>query len=238
MTWAHDENSQMLRQVTTRRPLLGKALMLIGLGMAAATCLLPSVAEACHTIPKSQGGCMRDSGTSPAGQPASSSTEMLVYDWNKPVTKSDSGFPRMVPPPNNKNWKSPVDFTDGDYYIRIQIKKQPKPQKMRIQFCVWQDNLAAENCTRLIPVTGNPGTVVTTSQPITSMWTNGKRVDYSRSRQGNDSPIWNSKNPVSSYSGYNWSGENPNLWYPLDMRYTVVVVKKGAKFSGWQNYIK
>ena len=42
---------------------------------------------------------------------------------------------------------------------------------------------------------------------------------------------------MSNYNGWNWNGEDPTEWYPLDMRYTVVVVAKGATFSGWGNYI-
>ena len=43
--------------------------------------------------------------------------------------------------------------------------------------------------------------------------------------------------PVSDKQGWNWNGENPDNWYPLDLRFTVVVVEKGAGFSGWDNYV-
>ncbi len=177
------------------------------------------------------------SGGSSAG--SSGAKELVIFDWNKPVPKSLGGFPRFVPPPQNGNWKSPVNYAEGTFYVRVQVKKQPKPQNMRIQFCMWQDNLSRENCSTHGNVKGTPGNVVTWSLPVSKMWKkNGKAIDYTRSRQGISAPIWNQKSPVSNYTGFNWGGENPDLWYPLDMRMTVVVVAKGATFSGWDKFIK
>jgi hypothetical protein len=43
--------------------------------------------------------------------------------------------------------------------------------------------------------------------------------------------------PVSDIGDWNWSGEDPDAWYPIDWRFTAVVVAKDAEFSGWGNYI-
>lgn len=166
--------------------------------------------------------------------------ELLVFEVNRNVTKKDRGFPRNDPPRSaaNGNWRTPVNYAEGTLYYRVQIRKQPQPQNMRMQFCVWQDRFKLENCGSQKVVRGTSGTVVTWSQPVNSMWKKGGRsIDWSRPRQRYGIAIKDSRGkPVSDYNGWRWNGHNPNQWYPLDMRFTVVVVPKGATFSGWQNY--
>jgi hypothetical protein len=71
------------------------------------------------------------------------------------------------------------------------------------------------------------------------MWKLGnKPLEWDRARFRNGAAIKNSAgNPVSNFNGWNWNGEDPKKWYPLDMRFTIVVVAKGATFSGWDNYL-
>lgn len=215
---------------------------LLGVGNAHATHNKPKTTTSTSTGSTKTGS----TGTSTTGSTTSSKTtstssskEVLVYDWNKPVTKGEKGFPRSFPPKGNGNWKSPTDFANGTYHYRVQIKKQPKAQDMKLQYCVWQDNFTRENCGKQVKLKGSPGTVVTWSQPVTGMWRkNGSTIDYGRARQADGFAIWNNKGPVSDYAGMKWSGANPSDWYPLDVRMTVVVVAKGATFSGWDKYTK
>lgn len=166
--------------------------------------------------------------------------ELLVYDWNRPVTIANRGFPWNQPPlaSANGDWTTPINYAQGTFYIRTIIRSQPVSQSMRLQFCIWQTNLTLETCTSTRSVQGNPGVVVTSSQTISSMWKkNGVPINWDSPRQRYGVAIKNTaSNPVSNFSGWNWFGENPNEWYPLDMRYTVVVVPQGGTFSGWQNY--
>ena len=168
-------------------------------------------------------------------------TELLVYDLNRVVTVKDRGFPRDQPPRSsaNGNWYTPVNFAEGTLYFRVAIRRQPQPQPMQLQFCVWQDKFALENCGALQSLTGNAGTVVTWSQGVGQMWKkDGRSIDWSRARMRYGIAVKNRYGlPVSSVKGWNWNGENPALWYPMDMRFTVVVVAKGATFSGWGNYV-
>ncbi|MCB0126456.1 MAG: hypothetical protein KDE58_29570 [Caldilineaceae bacterium] len=166
--------------------------------------------------------------------------ELLVFDINRPITTADRGFPRNDPPrpEANGDWTNPINFAEGTLYIRVAVRSQPKAQAMRLQFCIWQDNFKLESCAPLADVSGTPGTVVTWSRAIPEMWVKNKPIDWSRPRQRYGFAIKNSQNqPVSDYSGWNWNGENPNNWYPLDARLTVVVVAKGQTFSGWHNYV-
>lgn len=167
--------------------------------------------------------------------------EMLVFDWNKPVTKAESGFAIDNPPLANGNWTTPTNFAQGTLYFRAEVRSQPKPQAgMKLGFCFWQriDQIDYENCNGE-NVPGQNGTVVLWSVPVTKMWKkDGRSIVWSEPRSRNGFAVRNSRNlPVSAKQGWNWNGENPDEWYPLDLRFTVVVVEKGASFSGWDNYI-
>jgi hypothetical protein len=178
----------------------------------------------------------------PVGGTVAQAKELLVYDWNQPVTRNHRGFPRHFPPRANGNWRSPVNYAEGTFHYRVQIKSQPTPQRMKLQFCTWQKGTKPmrEMCGRLAEVSGKRGTVVTWSNSVASTKLRRKKpIDWTRPRWTNGVAIKDSRGyPVSNYGGWNWFGQNPNKWYPLNMRFTVVVVAKGDKFGGWQRYIR
>ena len=142
-------------------------------------------------------------------------------------------------PSANGDWTQPINFAQGTLHLRVEIFDQPVPQQMKLQFCFWQYNNTLENCTPLQRVSGESGTVVTWSVAVNKMGKkNGLPIDWANPRDRNGVSIKNlDGDPVSDFSGWAWSGEDPNAWYPLEMRFTVVVAEKGAGFSGWDNYI-
>ncbi len=167
--------------------------------------------------------------------------ELLVYDLNRVVTINDKGFPHDQPPRSaaNGNWQTPINFAQGTMHFRAEIRSQSTPQSMKLQFCIWQDQFVLESCGPLRSLTGTAGTVVTWNQPVAKLWKkDGRTIDWSRARMRYGIAIKNRRGlPVSSFQGWNWNGENPALWYPMNMRFTVVVVAKGKTFSGWANYL-
>ena len=168
------------------------------------------------------------------------SNEMVVFDWNTPITVQHKGFPWDEPPMENGNWVTPINYAGGTFYYRVEIFNQPVPQfDMKLQFCIWQFNNALETCGPLPTVPGTSGTVREFSGTIASMWKlNGAPLVWSQPRFRNGIAVKNGAgDPVSSYVGWNWNGEDPDEWYPLDLRFTVVVVEAGGTFSGWGNYI-
>ena len=172
---------------------------------------------------------------------------VVVYDWNKPVLKSHRGFPwdQGNEIKHNYDWTKPINYAHGTVHLRAQIKKQPEVQDMRLQLCFWQsrpggNNYSNENCAQLKSVKGNPGNVVTWDQPIQNMWKkDGVIIDWIRERFRVGAVIKNKDGvPVSNFVDFNWAGEDPDKWYPLDMRFSAVVVPQGGNFCGWDYYLK
>ncbi len=171
---------------------------------------------------------------------------VIAYDWNKPVQKDVNGFPRFQENEilHNNNWVSPINYAEGTLYYRAEIKRQPEPKDMRLQLCFWQSRPGGstfdnENCGDLSEVEGVAGNVVTWSTGVQNMWKkDGIIIDWTRPRYWVGVAVKNMDGkPVSDYNGWNWNGENPDDWYPLDMRFTMVVVPKGSSFCGWNHYI-
>ncbi|PID38909.1 MAG: hypothetical protein CSA24_00425 [Deltaproteobacteria bacterium] len=167
--------------------------------------------------------------------------ELLVFDWDGPVSKAEHGFPWDKPPMAgvNGDWTTPHDFANGLLYHRVEIRSQPVAQAMQLQFCFWQKGPERETCGDHHAVSGAPKTVVTWTQSIPAMWKkNNLPLDWTRARDRNGVAIKDgSFQCVSDYANWNWNGNNPDQWYPLNMRFTVVVVTPQSTFSGWSNYI-
>ena len=165
--------------------------------------------------------------------------DLLVFDLNGSVTTSAHGFPRNFPPNANDDWTSPVNYAEGTFQMRAEVRSQPVSQLMKMQFCVWQNSFTLENCAPIRQVQGDPGTVVIWSSSVAGMWKkNGLPIDWVNLRQVDGIAIKDVNGvPISDFNGWNWAGLDPNDVYPLDMRFTVVVVPKGQTFSGWENFI-
>lgn len=169
---------------------------------------------------------------------------LVVYDWNGPVEKADRGFPSEKPPRENFDWTGPVNYAAGELFFRAEIFKQPEAQDMRLQLCFWQPETPdghpyrRESCGPMQAVQGTSGEVVTWSRPVEEMWKkNGIGVDWAEPRSRASVAIKNSsRQPVSNHSGWEWNGEDPDAWYPLNMRFTAVVVPAGGEFCGWDYY--
>ena len=170
---------------------------------------------------------------------------IVIYDWNEPVTRDDRGFPSEKPPRENFDWTAPVNYMTGEFFYRAEVINQPVPQQMRLQLCFWQperpdgNQYRLESCGPMAKVEGTSGQVITWNAKIEDLWQNDKpRVDWAKPRSRASVAIKNSSRlPVSNHSGWNWNGENPDAWYPLNMHFTGVVVPEGGEFCGWDYYL-
>jgi hypothetical protein len=118
---------------------------------------------------------------------------------------------------------------------------------MKFNYCIWQkdlvtgNNFGLEECVHLSQsLVGNVGNELTWSENVNSMaQISDDPLDWTRARHAYGIAIKNTAgNPISDFVvGWDWFGEDPDEWYPLDVRFTVVVVPNGQTFSGWGNYI-
>ncbi len=163
---------------------------------------------------------------------------MLIYDWNKPITVDEGGFAMdKTSQFLQQNWESPVNYADGQLYFRARIYSIPQNQPgMKLGFCFWQEG-DRENC-KGNDVPGVPGTDETWNFGLHEMWKKGgKEIDWSAPRKKMGFSVRDAQNdPVSNKTSSNWGGNNPQDWYPMNLRFQVVLVPKGSTFSGWQNY--
>ena len=171
--------------------------------------------------------------------------EILVFNRGsktKPfaVTRAMGGFIVDKPPTGaaNANWVSGqyAGFAGGTFYFRARIVSVKSNQPgMKLGFCFWQGD--RENC-RGQKINGIAGTEATWTSGPTKMWKkNSKMIEWATPRSKAGFSVRNSKNqPVSDKGGFKWSGEDPEKWYPMNIHYTVVLVKAGGTFDGWGNY--
>ncbi len=176
-------------------------------------------------------------GDAPPPPPPPPSGEMLIYDWNKEITEAEGGFAMdKTSQYLSQNWVSPVNYAGGRLYFRARIYSIPKNQpNMKLGFCFWQGD--RENC-KGNDVAGVPGTNVTWDFALHDMWKKGgKEVDWSQPRKKMGFSVRDGQNdPVSNKTSSDWGGNNPADWYPMNLRFQVVLVPAGGTFSGWQNY--
>lgn len=168
--------------------------------------------------------------------PSPPADELLVFDWNGPITIDHHGIPAPEPLPGaNGDWTRPINFAQGTIHLRIEVHSQPQPQNMGLQICWWQDD--RETCTRAGKIVGRPGAVITWSQDVARLWSLNKTpVDWTQPRSNGIVIRDDDNGVVSDYGDWNWAGHDPADWFPLDVRFTAVVVEAGGTFSGWDHY--
>lgn len=174
---------------------------------------------------------------------AANANEMLVFDWNKPITKGMSGFAQYKPLSAypqfpNGNWISPINYVNGTLYFRVRILSIPQNQlKMKLGFCFWQSSPKfGEECTKNYAVPGVPGTERRWNQPFKSMnKINKKPINWALPRWKEGIVVRNGRGPVSAKNNFKWNGENPDHWYPMNVHYTAVLVLSGGE-PDWTDY--
>lgn len=175
----------------------------------------------------------------PAGQ-----DEILIFNRGSnsqpfTVTKAMSGFIMDQPPTGaaNANWVTGqyAGFADGTVYYRARIIGIPQNQPgMKLGFCFWENKFENEECRGQV-IDGIPGKEMTWSHKLNDMWVKSP-INWANPRTKHGFIVRNAKNdPVSGKKGWNWNGENPDLWYPMDIHYTAVLVKTGGE-PDWTKY--
>ncbi len=147
-------------------------------------------------------------------------------------TKGFSYFP--IPPDVPENWKSPVNFYEGAIHIRLEVISKPSDRPVNYQICVFQDRHSSDKhaCDHTRTFTG-PGVHEWKSSPG-SLW-QSKVIDWSRKLLDTMLVVKDKRgNPVDDRYGFGgkWDGSPDfSLYFPMTVRFTAVVVARGAAYN-------
>lgn len=187
-------------------------------------------------------------GRAHADADAAATGEILIFDWNRVMTMGMSGFAQCKPveacklpgnkPMPNGDWSSYKN--GGTLWMRANVRSMPKGSTqpgMQLEICFWQTRPKyGEECTTRNRVPGIPGTDVVWSQPFNDIW-DPYPIDWTQPRWKEGVVVRNAGGrPVSKKVYPAWSGENPKKWYPIDLRFTVVLVPEGGSEPDWTKY--
>lgn len=181
------------------------------------------------------------------------SGELLVFEYDGIVTKLSKGFvwDMLSEAPNNGNWVEPVNYAGGTFHLYSHVRSMPRAESVRAMFNLYQQNdidQAKENENWTDKRSLTPGTPVTWSIPVNACdykrnldnTAIGRPIDYSRPRIRNCLRFFTPGDGwefLRSDYGFNWSGNDPDEYFPMDIHFIVVVVAKGETFSGWDHYV-
>jgi hypothetical protein len=184
----------------------------------------------------------------PQAEPLAPGTEALAFDWNKIITDAKGRFiegktqwkPNNPPVRANTDWTLPPQFAQGTFQFRILIRKMKKAESFKFIYNHWQKingktaEMVLNHNSLSFAYSGKPITR-TFSVPVGSL--KSVHLDVPKFVPFN----WKVPRELVGFFPPNFPGTSPQnkleqAAMPLDIRFTVVVVGKGAKFSGWNNY--
>jgi len=183
--------------------------------------------------------------------------EMLFFDMDRVITKADRGFPKgnIAPAGNNGDWSQPVNYLEGTVHVRVEARSTPKPFSLQPSWAIWMPGKDKNGKSRepVVPYSARPtmnftpdpeDVSVKTASFSMSDWLyyNGASIDDFIEPRVTMGPVIKAGSAsgggfISDHSNFNWGGMDPDDVYPMDMRYSLVVVAPGSTFSGWDNYI-
>jgi invasion protein IalB len=147
----------------------------------------------------------------------------------------------QMPSNNPTSWRSPVDYSRGTLYQRVQILSKPSSTPARYGMCMFQDNVWAERhaCGDLKKISFTaPGTYYST-QDMGTLYQYSTAIDWTRKPHVIMLHITDANNrQPDSYDGFmdKWFGTpNWGLYYPMRLRYTAIIVPPGGGAPVWPN---
>lgn len=193
----------------------------------------------------------QQSGVAAVPDPLATGTEVLAFDWNKILASKKGRYvegttqwqPNNTPVKANFDWNAPPNFSHGTYYTRVLIRKMKKNDDFKLIFNHWQ----------FVQIPGKQAETNMQGPELTFSYRGApitRTFAYPLSRL-NDNHTWDPKH----WPPFNWSVKRDIVGFffpavaaappsakidlgafPIDIRFTIVVVAPGATFSGWQNY--
>jgi tetratricopeptide (TPR) repeat protein len=136
-----------------------------------------------------------------------------------------------------RNFASPVDYAGGTLYQRLEVRSKPSDAPVHYQLClVPNDSISVQPaCSAGSLLVFDEEGVFEARQEMETL-SGYRAIDW---RNGLESVILVIKDPSglpidSRYLlGDGQTAPDPELYYPLEVRFTAIVVPPGAQFPGW-----
>ncbi|VVB55282.1 Carbohydrate binding domain protein [uncultured archaeon] len=152
------------------------------------------------------------------------------------MSASFFNFPSYVP----DNLISPIDYAHGTVYQRLQVFTKPSTKTVKYQICFFQDTITQPKhaCTNRDLLAFNKTGTYYASQPLSNIY-QSDHIDWGRKLliimldMTDKNGVLIDSRPVYNM-GKIWDG-SPNLalYYPMNVRYTAIIVPKGGGAPVW-----
>lgn len=176
--------------------------------------------------------------------------ELLLFEGtNLQFTTADNGFHPLIKPGDPLpagNWKTPLDYYQGELRIRYVIESPPDQAAGKIHACIWTMGNAdgdgkdyfPESCADQVAFSGT-GEFFGKQLTPSSWWKNaGVPLDFSHPERFLIRAVLRGPSGCN-VTTYSVASSCWNLWpdyQNLKFRVTMVMVAPGRTFSGWGNY--
>ncbi len=161
---------------------------------------------------------------------------------DKKMGFSAFSLPENVP----SNWKSPVNYKDGELHFRVSILTKPDNRIIYYQMGFqWEGGCNGHPFKEKFPDNrsmkiSEPG-IYQASQSIETFWEpscqESDPIDWTKRMTRLLVVVWDENfQQIDDRWGFGENIENIDGYYPMDVHFQAIVVPFGGSFSGWQNY--
>jgi len=147
----------------------------------------------------------------------------------------------QMPSNNPASWTSPVDYSTGTLYQRLEVISKPSATPVLFALCMFQDQVISSRhaCGSLSKLGFTAPGTYTSNQPMTKLFQYGSAIDWTRKPHVIMLHITDANRvQPDSYASYmdKWYGTPDwGLYYPMRVRYTALIVPPGGGAPVWPN---
>ncbi len=157
------------------------------------------------------------------------------YTYEQPATKSSSAVSFFATSDGaQKNWRTPTNYAEGTVYQRLEVSRKPSTEAVNYQLCLVPNDAIAVKpaCSLADGLEFSDIGTYTAEQPLAEFY-GYDDIDWKKGIS-NLMVILRDKNgnPINAAFAEEL-GISLDLFYPMEVRYTVVLVPKGGVFQGW-----
>jgi hypothetical protein len=145
----------------------------------------------------------------------------------------------QMPSNTPSSWTSPVNYAQGTLYQRVEIIEKPTTTPVRYAICFFQDQVVAPRhaCGDLTKMSFTGTGTFYSSQSMSTLYQYSTAVDWTRKPHVIMLHMTDANNhQPDSYPDFMdlWYGTpNWNLYYPMKLRYTAIIVPPGGGGPVW-----